>query len=239
MGFMVVARSVRLLTVCGLAVVATPGCTGPKPGKHRPLEFTITCKDAKRLQVGERVVYKGVRIGVVRDITLSDRVAVVVRIDREHEERVCRESRFSIKCQWPVGPCRVEMKDSRCGRCTPMQPGDIVEATGILADVGENLKLMGEWARDRFESLWEGPESWADSPEGRAFKRSLEDFAEDASRLTAEQWEVFWRERYPVLKRKASALREKLEREGRSEEAREMWDDFETLAGEPDTVRTR
>ena len=212
-----------------VAVLAGLGCTEEKP----PLEFTITYQNAKGLETGQHVVYNGVPIGTVQEVKLTEAgtVAARVLIQEEHEPRVYREAEYIIKKRGGItdltGERQIVMNDRNVKEKTPVQPGDIIKGTeGWTDQLTHRVSGWGGAAYDWAAGLGEKVKAWASSPEGKEFQDSVREFGAKAKDMTAEQWEHFKTEEYPKLREKAVELKEKLERDGKSEEAKELWDSF-------------
>lgn len=219
------------VAACALAV-AIAGCGGCK--KQKPLEFTVTFKDAKGIAPGQSVRRSGVDIGTVQEVKLTETgiVAVRVSIAPGHEQHVYREAEYIIEKRGgviePTGEKQIVVNDRTVEQKTPVQPGDVLEGTeGLAGKVKNRLVDWGKWAGKQTGELVEGIKGWASSPEGQRFQESLKQFAEQAKDMTAERWERFKAEDYPKLRKQASELREKLERDGNSKEARELKEAFE------------
>jgi hypothetical protein len=223
------------LAICALAYLASSlGCLPGLGG----LDFTVVFEDAKGLEPGDAVAYKGMRIGLVRavELTLEREVRVSVRIDREFRETVYREARFVIervrvRTRDPSeGERQVTMKDRGESR-TPVLGGDVIQGSaGSLRDLWQSIEEAGGAALEAAEALaedvFDSLESAADSPEAKRLREDLDRVTRETEDLSREEWERFRDERLPALEDEARRLRERLEQDGRVDQAREFWQDF-------------
>jgi uncharacterized protein YukE len=205
-------------------------CTGP-----RPIEFTVTFDDAQGLEPGDEVVYRGVVIGTVREVTVRDaRVHALVRVDPEHLAAVYKEADFAIESAGTTGALtgsrELVMTDST-GERTPVAEGDVIHGRG-----GRIERALG-----RLQQAWQGASEAArefgseverlvkdvrTAPETEEFLSALSEFGSEARETGREEYEKLRRERLPELKREAEQLRDKLLSEGRKQEAEEFWEGF-------------
>jgi hypothetical protein len=114
--------------------------TGILAGCAMPLQFTITFKNARGLQAGNAVVYKGIKIGEVREVAIEQAtgaVRVEVSIDSKYQNSVYREALYMI--DRPQGQAessterQITITDSGEIR-TPVRPGDLIEGTEPVWD---------------------------------------------------------------------------------------------------------
>ena len=221
------------MATCLLACLASlQGCL---PGLGA-LDFTIVFEDAKGLEPGDAVAYKGMRIGLVRAVELTPGrdVRVRVRIDRDFRETVYREARFVIERArvWHPreGARQVTMKDRGESR-TPVQGGDVTQGSaGSFRDLWQSIEEAGgaalEAAAALVDDVFDSLEGAANSPEAQRLREDLDRVARETENLSREEWEMFRNERLPALEDQARRLRERLEQDGWADEAREFWQDF-------------
>lgn len=211
---------VLMLVIAALLFVGS-GCGHPK----KDLEFTVTFKDAKGLEPGQFLTYKGIRIGEVKDVALdpSMRIKTNVRVSHEYRTAVYREARFNIEKSGGVtdlsGEKQITMEDQE-GPRTAIQPGDVIEGSeGWWNEVWEAAKRLGTKVEEFVKGL-------SDSPRAQEFLDSLQAYSRDVGRATEEQYRTFKEKRLPALKEKAEGLRDELEHSGKAEQAREFWRRF-------------
>jgi hypothetical protein len=201
------------------------------------LDFVVTFRDAKGLQPGQAVVYKGIRVGEVRsiDIESSGTVRVGVRVSRQYRESVCREAVFLIENPrgWldTSGERQITVTD-RGGSRTPIGEGDVIEGSdGLLDQLLGQAKAVGavafEAAQKIGQELSASLQAAASSPEAQQLGAELQRYGAEAARLSREGYEKFRREQLPRLKEEAKRLEKHLEEAGKSEEARKLREDFE------------
>ena len=108
-------------------------------GNRDALDFTLTFKDAKNLQPGQFLVYKGIRVGEVKAVELDagGGVKVNVEVDHEHRAVVYREASFTIEKPNGLtdlsGERQITMEDSGSSR-TPVLQGDVLKGSEGLLD---------------------------------------------------------------------------------------------------------
>jgi hypothetical protein len=142
-------NSNRLLVVVVILVVGIGGATGFLMYRRHsgPLPFTITFKDAKQLRPGQFVVYKGVRIGVVKSVELDSagKIDVAVVIDAEHRAQICQQATFRIEKPSLLdlsGEHQVTMSDNS-GTCIAVARSSIVQGSeGVFDDLVTRGKAM-------------------------------------------------------------------------------------------------
>jgi len=215
------------LRVDGLVALAVlAGLLTACPPRER--NFTIVFRDAKNLRPGQFLVLKGVRVGEVTavDLAAGDQVKVSVRAYKEFRETLCAESAFTI--EKPGGMLDISGErqvtvSRRDSSCTPIRPAAVLKGDDSWLDAATEAArglAAGAWTRAR-ELAEKGAKEFERTPAGRDLGRAMRGFgpgqgaADDpASRLEA-------------IRRQAVAQREQLEREGRSAEAKAVWDRFE------------
>jgi soluble cytochrome b562 len=213
------------------------------------LSFAVDFKDAKGLEAGDAVVYRGVKIGVVRsvDVAAGGPVRVGVLIDRKHREAVYREARFIVEKAQEHGARadgrQLTVKDRR-GVRTPIEEGGVIEGGEAgLSDVLQSLEEAGKDALDAAkrvaDKLADCVEDACESPEFQRFREEVNDFMREADKAAREEWGHFKRNRLPALREKAERLREKWRREGKLERAEKFWKDFTRWLDEIDSGARR
>jgi hypothetical protein len=213
------------------------------------LSFTVVFKDARGLEVGDPVVYRGVKIGAVRsvDVAADGPVRVGVLIQRKHRETVYREARYVIEEAKEHGARengrQLTMKDRR-GERTPIEEGDVIE--GGEAGLSEILRSLEEAGKDALDSakrladkLADCVEEACESPEAERFRKDVDDFMRDADKAAREEWGRFRQERLPALRERAERLRDKWRREGKLDRAEKFWKDFTRWLDEIDSGAQR
>jgi uncharacterized protein YoxC len=221
-----------LLWSLALLISFLIGCSkGPEP-----LNFVVTFDDASGVQSGQFVVYKGLRIGEVKAVTLDPggQVRVDVQVQPEYVGSVYREAEFIVEKPGGMldvsGERQVTMNDRGTVR-TAMNEGDIVQGVN-----GQMEQLLGR-ASDLADKAWTAAAAATDrtikyieeistSPEAQQLKESMKQFADDASSMAEEQYEEFRTKQLPAIRKKAEELKDELERSGKIEEARRLWDKY-------------
>jgi ABC-type transporter Mla subunit MlaD len=201
------------------------------------LDFIVTFRDAKGLQPGQAVVYKGIRIGEVRsvDIEPSGTVRIGVRVSRRYRDSVCREAAFLIENPRGWLDTSVERQitvTDRGGSRTPIRGGDIIEGSdGPLGQLLEQAKALGAAAMETAQKIGQemsaSVQTAASSPEAQQLGAELQRYGTEAARLSREGYEKFRREQLPRLKEEAKRLEKQLEDAGKSQEARKLREEFE------------
>ena len=216
-----------------LILIALGGCSSPED-----LRFTVTFQDARGLETGDDVVYKGVRIGEVTSVSVDDKglVQVGVRVEKAHKPAVYREAHFEIESTGGTGmltgSMQLTMKDRpEAGGRTSVASGEVVRGSeGSIDRAVERLKEAwrdaAEAGKELAREVEEAVRGTGESPETREFVESVKQFASQAKDKTREQYEQFKREELPEIEAQARRLKDKLEAEGKLEEARRFWDRF-------------
>ncbi len=230
--------------------------------RARPPVFTITYENAEGLRPGQFLVYHGVRVGEVTAVSLEESGAVRIeaRAFKEHRDRLYREAEYVIAKPGGLldlsGEKQITVND-RAGERTPVQTGDVIAGTeGILGrivsraqDAGKRAVEAGmdalETGKEAFETgkslateLSRLAEDIGSRPEVRDLRKAMEEVAEQAGRLTAEEYREFRRKTVPGIREEARKHKGRLEREGRIDEAKRFWEAFtkwveEVRKGEP------
>lgn len=222
--------SLSLVVVFTVAALAT-SCAE----QEKALRFTITFEDAKYLQSGQNVVYKGIRIGEVTDVSLDPggSVKVDVKIDSEYRATVYREAKFLIEepsATDSSGEKQITVKDS-AGERTPIRDGEVIEGTeGLLHSLSKDAKdaarTLWDHAKTASEQIREEFEDARSSPEGQQFEESLKEYMEKAEEMGREAYDDFKEDELPRIKEEARELRDKILDEEGEEKASEFWDQF-------------
>lgn len=227
-------RALRSSSLWSLVILLSflVGCSkGPEP-----LNFVVTFEDAGNLQAGQFVVYKGLRIGEVKSVTLDPgaTVRVDVQIQSEYAASMYQEAEFIVEKPGGMldvsGERQVTMNDRGNAR-TALKDGDIVQGVN-----GRMEQLLGR-ASDLADKAWSAAAAVTDrtvkyieeisaSPEAQQLKESMKQFADDASSMAKEQYEEFRTKQLPSIRKKAEELRDELERSGKMDEARRLWDKY-------------
>ena len=122
----------RLLLFALLSLVLLAACA-------KQLEFTLVFKDAKNLQVGDPLIYKGMTIGEVTAVQLDGKtVRVGVKVHDDHKNVVYREAAYIIEAPNGFfdnsGQRQVTMQDRGNARSS-VQTADVLEGSEGLADL--------------------------------------------------------------------------------------------------------
>ena len=208
---------------------------------NKPVEFAIKFNDANGLRTGQFVVYKGLRIGEVTNVSLErDTVFAAVRIATEHKEMVYREAKFSIDKPGGFtdmsGERQITM-DDRGSTKTPVVQGDFVDGyNGFFDDMASKAKSFAQSAWETAKILKDKAAKFVEelqaSPEGQQLKKSVEEYADKAQNLAKDQYHKFRDEQLPKLQAEAEKLKQDLEKSGKTEEAKKLWDRFEDWASQ-------
>jgi hypothetical protein len=226
-----ITRAVLFVFVVGVLI----GC-----GKEKPLSFTVTFSDAKNLQQGQFLVYKGIRIGEVISVGLDEggAVRVDVTVDDKYRTTVYQEAEFSIEKPSGVvdlsGERQLTMND-RSGVRTPLKGGEIIVGSEGGLDHWINK------IKDAGTDIWEAVKGFSSnvgdlfgksdsSSEGQEFLKALSEYAGRAKDMSKDQFEEFSQRTLPDLEKKAEGVRERLEKEGKKEQAQQFWEDFNRWA---------
>lgn len=231
------------------AVLLAVGCSsGPKD-----LHFTVDFREARDIAKGRPVLYRGVEVGKVESVTLSDGgVRVGLRIKGEHRAAMSRGLRFRIETQDGVrgllGQRRIVVED-------PSAPPDSAQGSAAVersdaalprATIGDGETIAGAepgeeaWAEKAEQAAriaWDAAkgaaaqfEDWArdvgSSPEAKEFGRSIKEYSEKAEKVARDKYGDFQKDELPAIKERARKLKEDLERQGKSEDARKFWEGF-------------
>jgi hypothetical protein len=190
--------------------------------------MSLLFEEADGVKVNQPVMYRGNKIGHVLQLyrTPEGVVTVDVEILPEHRGSVYREMNFRIVEDLSQG--FVILAEDQEGDRTEVEDGDVIDNRPGWADrlsqsarqlseaAGAALLALGETAGEILRDLEE-------SPEAQSFRDSLAEFARDASRVVRSRYNRFVSEELPQLEKEAAAYRDKLEREGRKEEAEVFW----------------
>ncbi len=217
----------------GVTVLALTAALGLAcKAEEGDLTFTLQFEDARGLQEGHPVVFRGVEIGEVTGVELGDEAVLVeVVIFEEHREAVYREASYVIESPGGLGGFsgkrQITVRDRGSER-TAIRQGDSVEGDDSPLQVAMD-RLREGWERtgEMWQRLQERAEEFADSPRGQELREKLEKFSEEAQRRGRERWEQFREDELPRLKEQAERLRDELEKEGKLDQAQELWQRFQ------------
>jgi hypothetical protein len=142
-------KSTRLvIAIISLVVVIGGGAAFMMYRNHYgPLAFTLTFKDAKQLRPGQFVIYKGVRVGEVKNVQLNNAgmIEVAVVLDSDHRMQVCAESTFRIEKPSLLdlsGEHQVTVSDNEA-TCTPIVRGSVLQGSeGMFDDLVKRGKAL-------------------------------------------------------------------------------------------------
>ncbi len=235
--------------LCLLVALSVAACGG---GVGDALSFILAFDDSVPLSKGDAVVYKGIRIGEVRDVDLDEggAVAVQLRVDAKYAGLPYREADYLVDTVKDGKKKRhvVRIEDRDVAVRTPVEPGDILEPVEGWADRSlRSLEGAREKTAEAWDSLVEGArgmmeraKDYADSEQAAELRESMDRFLEDSREHSEELLRKFNEEEYPELKRRAEAYREWLLEQGLVEEAKKFWDEFvewsrEMFSGSPET----
>lgn len=126
------------VTLAATLVLLAAGCGA--------LRFTLTFKDARNLQIGDPLVYRGLKIGEVKSISAEGTtIKVVVQVVRQYRNTVYREATYVIEAPDGLldrsGRRQVTMKDPMMGAKarSAVQEADIIAGSDGLAGTAETL----------------------------------------------------------------------------------------------------
>lgn len=206
-----------------VALLVLSGCF-----PRKPLHMSLLFEEADGVRINQSVMYRGDRIGHVLQLyrTPEGIVTVDVEILPEHRDSVYREMKFRIVEDLSEG--YVVLAEDEEGDRTEVEDGEVIDtrpgwterlsqtARQLSEAAGAALLALGETAGEMLRNLEE-------SPEARSFKDSLAEFARDAAKVARSRYSRFVSDELPQLEKEAAAYRDKLEREGRTEEAEVFW----------------
>jgi hypothetical protein len=218
-----------------VSIFSLYGCGG-----ETPLMFTLTFKDAQGLQPGQFLVYKGIRIGEVTDVGFDQggSVKVEIKVNTKYRNAVYQEAEFVIQKSSGVvdvsGERQVTMND-RSGFRTPLKGGEIIVGSegGLdhwinkIKDAGTDMWDAVKGFSSNVGDLFGKSDS---SSESQEFLKALSEYAGRAKEMSEDQLEEFSKRTLPDLEKKAEGVRERLEKEGKKEQAQQFWEDFNRWA---------
>ncbi len=196
-------------------------------GQPEPLRFSVQFEDAGEIRENSPVFFRDTEIGRVTGVReYEDEAVIGVEIIPVYRQSVYREARFALASDCQGRPClRIE---DRSGDRTEIEEGDMIDARpGWFERLSRRIDELGTSAREALEDaksgLSDAVSGFEDSPEFQAFKDRLAEAGRDAATLAQNRYQRFVEEDLPKLEEKARAYRDKLEREGRAEEAEIFW----------------
>jgi hypothetical protein len=222
----------RFLFVAGL-MLAVGACGGGNDA----LTFTIVFDEAQNLKTGQAVTYKDIKIGEVTAVDLgsSGNVKVTVSIQPKYRDQIYKEAWFSVEKPGGMldlsGERVVAVEDRNVPETTPIENGAVIDGyDGWTDQLPERLDQLGDLTEEAASSLEQtlndALESYRNSPEAQALVEEMKDFAGKAGSMAEEEFQDFAREQLPKLEEQARSLKEKLEKEGQKEKAKELWERF-------------
>lgn len=199
----------------------------------RSFRYVIMFNNAKNIQVGDRVVYRGVAIGEVKKFEFrGERVAVTVQIEPEHSQRVQAGSTAIIADNaWPnvSGKKVVEIHNPE-DPGPPLEKGTIVEGKDSLLDLKawQLGQKVDRWRRQanktldevgqQIEQLRKETKEYVESPEFKSKVERLRELADELKTASKEKYESL-RERYEKLRSDSEEQLTKLRDEGKNKGA--------------------
>ncbi len=215
---------------CLALFAALAACRQPDPMLH----FAVMVDDAKGIQPGQPVVLDGLTIGSVHAVTTeSGGQRIEVQIEPEYRARVQKEFFFRVESNTRGSVLRIE--DSGEGK-NPVGEGDLIDARASWFDrLASGAKKLSSSAGEALDNLKATIENTAtaieESPEAQALKESLSELGRDLASAARGRYQHFVEKDIPELEKKAEAYRDKLIREGRTEEAEVFWKWYSRLSG--------
>jgi hypothetical protein len=198
----------------------------------RDTTFTLVFHDADGLRQGQFLVLKGVRVGEVAATELANGQAQVeARVYRKYVNAVCAESGFLIEKPGGFmdssGDRQITVTPG-AERCTPIKAGAILQGQDSV------LETAATTARDLAVTAWVKAKELADAaatelsktPLFKDLGAAMRDFGQGAAPPGNAE------DQLEAIRKRAKALRDELEKTGRSTEARALWDRFEQWYGE-------
>ena len=210
-----------------IALAVTLGSLGvlialfARPG----LSFAVTFNDANGIAAGHSVYYRGDRIGEVKRVSPARPTAVDVRVSHDHRRRMHRHLSFFVERGNVLGSER-RLVTYDCVATA----GDPIVEDDVVAGRESTIEWATCKAAERAGPILSAAAALINSLTGtdaaRSIAQSIDQYSESARKMGAEQWEAFRRERLPALEREARAYKERLEKEGKLEDARHFWQQF-------------
>jgi sporulation protein YlmC with PRC-barrel domain len=203
------------------------------------LDFHLVFADAELLEQGCPVVYKGVKIGTVRDVDFDEKgdVEVTVRIKGKYSKVVYREASFIIEPyeRGSEGKSYIQLriKDAEADKRTRITKGDrIVVDSAWSSKLNEVAAEISSWFKRNSKLLIDDSKEFSVSPEGRELKKSLQALAHHAREGGNAQFKKFMEDDFPKIQEEAEALRDQIGKDGTMEEAEDFWQDFKEWSEE-------
>ena len=197
-------------------------------GWAEDLDFGLLFTDAKGLEPGYALMYRGVRVGAVRDVSLDPggQVLVRVRVLEEYRDSVYREADFIIE----RSGARITMRD-RAGRRSPIRADDILTGSGMLGHIvgrlGERLDWFGAVSAAGLVALTDVvAEQLASSPAAQELGRALREFADGLPLPGGPEYDRFVERWVPDLRKLGQRYMGELEKNGPAGAAQTFWEDF-------------
>ena len=203
-------------------------------GLAADLEFGLLFKDAKGLEPGYNLMYRGLRVGTVRDVGLDPdgQVLVQVSVPEEFRGSVYREADFIIE----RSGAQITMRD-RTGSRTPIRAGDVLAGSGtldhILGRLGEGLYRAGEVSAAGVVALTDRIEArLASSPAAQDLLRAMQEFAQKLPLPGKPEFKQFVERWVPQLRALGQRYMRELEQNGLATAAQTFWKDFASWLAE-------
>lgn len=215
---------------------STPACIGilflaaGTVGGAQGLDFDLLFRDAKGLEPGYNVMYRGLRVGQVREVSLdpSGQILVQVSVLEEHRGSVYREADFVIE----RSGAQITMRD-RAGSRTPVRAGDVLTGSTTLDHVfgrlGEGLDRFGEVSAAAILALTDRVEAQlASAPAAQDLLRAMREFAAELPLPGKPEFDQFVERWVPELRTLGQRYMRELEQGGLATAAQTFWEDFTT-----------
>lgn len=204
--------------------------------QEQPFTFSLSFSNAQGLTSGDPVLYNGVHIGQVNNISFnsSGHVLVQVTIKDQYTSQIYQEALFIIEDQDQIEGSgsgkKIVLKDTPKPH-TPIKNGDRLEGSeDSFGQVIESLKQAQDKALAAAKDLSGHIESLTtelqESPEVRDFYQSLKELADKSKILAQEEYQKFKKNQLPKIKEKAQKLKETIERNFNQQTAQKFWEDF-------------
>jgi hypothetical protein len=221
-------RHVIILIAIALVIAAVAGWVMLSRGAPQPQPtFTLTFNSANGIAAGHAVHYQGVRIGDVTSVKPGRPTAVDVTVGSDYEPKMHRQLSFFIeRVSLLGGERRVVAYDCSSSLETgpriargEVVPGSDSTLAWAACKASESAGPLGGAAATLLSGL-------ATADGGRAIVDSIREYSEAAREMGQKEWETFKNDRLPALEKEALAVKERLEKEGKLEEARRFWQQF-------------
>ncbi|MAF94952.1 MAG: hypothetical protein CMM60_04275 [Rhodospirillaceae bacterium] len=200
------------------------------------LDLIITFDQADGLKPKAPLMMKEVKIGEVSEVELNEQQKIVAKIEvlPKYRKMITMGTTFVLSHDGILGT-----GDTYIDVIPPPKPGEPIASDTIIKGTskmsywiqkgGKILKSSMKNLTGLNKRLIKELDAYAESPEGQDLQKSLEELLDKSQKLGEDSYKLYREQVKPVIKKKADAFLDHLERSGKKEQLKKLKKDLEKL----------